>query len=141
MDIEIGDLARFPGTLLTDFLPDEERATVKNGKWTFAKAASVKWAKPKKGAEVSEYYDAAAGKDLVIDTTKGKTNLSGLKLTYTPKTGIFKGSFKVYALEGSGKKTKLKTYTVNVNGFVLDGVGYGTATCKKPAVSWTVTVE
>ena len=55
--------------------------------------------------------------------------------------GIFKGSFKVYALEGSGKKTKLKTYTVNVNGFVLDGVGYGTATCKKPAVSWTVTVE
>ena len=141
VDIEIGDLARFPGTLLTDFLPDEEMATVKNGKWTFAKAASVKWAKPKKGAEVSEYYDAAAGKDLVIDTTKGKTNLSGLKLTYTPKTGIFKGSFKVYALEGSGKKTKLKTYTVNVNGFVLDGVGYGTATCKKPAVSWTVTVE
>ena len=141
VDIEIGDLARFPGTLLTDFLPDEERATVKNGKWTFAKAASVKWAKPKKGAEVSEYYDAAAGKDLVIDTSKGKTNLSGLKLTYTPKKGTFKGSFKVYALEGSGKKAKLKKYTVNVNGFVIDGVGYGKATLNKPAASWTVMVE
>ena len=141
VDSEIGDLARFPGTLLTDFLPDEETATVKNGKWTFAKAASVKWAKPKKGAALPELYDEASGKGLIIDTSKGKTNLSGLKLTYTPKTGIFKGSFKVYALEGSGKKTKLKTYTVNVNGFALDGVGYGTATCKKPSVSWTVTVE
>ena len=141
VDIEIGDLARFPGTLLTDFLPDEETATVKNSKWSFAKAASVKWAKPKKGAALPELYDEASGKGLIIDTSKGKTNLSGLKLTYTPKTGIFKGSFKVYALEGSGKKTKLKTYTVNVNGFVLDGVGYGTATCKKPAVSWTVTVR
>ena len=141
VDSEIGDLARFPGTLLTDFLPDEETATVKNGKWTFAKAASVKWAKPKKGAALPELYDEASGKGLIIDTSKGKTNLSGLKLTYTPKKGTFKGSFKVYALEGSGKKTKLKTYTVNVSGVVVDGVGYGTATCKKPAVSWTVTVE
>jgi len=47
----------------------------------------------------------------------------------------------VYALEGSGKAIKLKKYTVNVSGFVLDGVGYGKATCKKPSVSWSVTVE
>ena len=43
----------------------------------------------------------------------------------------------MYALEG----TKLKKYTVNVNGIVVDGVGYGAATCKKPAVSWPVTVK
>ena len=141
MEIEIGDLNQFPGTLLTDFLPDEETATVKNSKWSFAKAASVKWAKPKKGAAQPEIYDEASGKGLIIDDAKGKTNLSGLKLTYTPKNGTFKGSFKVYALEGSGKSTKLKTYTVNVNGFVVGGVGYGTATCKKPAVNWPVMVK
>ena len=102
----------------------------------------MKWAKPKKGAALPDiYYDETSGKGLIIDTSKGKTNLSGLKLTYTPKKGTFKGSFKVYALEGTGKKTKLKKYTVNVNGFVLDNIGYGKATCKKPAVSWSVTVK
>jgi hypothetical protein len=48
----------------------------------------------------------------------------------------------VYALEGAGKARKLKKYTVKVNGVVVHGVGYGTATCKKPAVGpWSVTVE
>ena len=54
---------------------------------------------------------------------------------------MFKVSFKVYALEGEGAKTKLKSYTVNVNGAVVGGVGYGMATCKKPALSWSVTVK
>lgn len=107
------------------------------GNW--AKAASVKWAKPKKGAATPEIYDASSGKGLIVDTSKGG-NLSGLKLTYTPKKGAFKGSFKVYALEGSGKAMKLKKHTVKVSGIVVDGVGYGIATCKKPAVSWAVTV-
>ena len=74
---------------------------------------------------------------LVVDTSKGKTNRSGLKLSYTPKTGLFKGSFKVYALESS----KLKKYTVNVTGVVVNGAGYGQATMKKPAASWAVTVK
>ena len=64
-----------------------------------------------------------------------------MKLTYTAKTGQFKGSFKVYALQGTGKKRKLAKYTVNVIGFVVDGVGYGRATLKKPAASWSVRVE
>jgi len=139
--VDADNVSMFAGTVLTALLPSNEQAEVSGGKWSFAKAASVKWAQPKKDAEVSEYYSEAAGKDLVVDTSKGKTNLSGLKLTYTPKKGTFKGSFKVYALEGSGKKTKLKKYTVNVIGFVVDGVGYGEATLKKPAASWTVTVE
>ena len=51
----------------------------------------VKWAKPKKGVSQSDCYDEASDKDLVVDTSKGKTNLSGLKLTYTPKTWILWG--------------------------------------------------
>lgn len=141
VEIEEKDLDLFSGTLLTSLLPDEETATVKNSKWTFNKAASVKWAKPKNGAPLPDIYDEPSGKGLVIDDTKGKTNLSGLKLTYTSTKGTFKGSFKVYALEGASPKQKLKKYTINVSGFVLDGIGYGKATCKKPAISWSVTVR
>ena len=143
VEIDDGDLNLFPGVLLTSLLPDEETATVKKGKWTFAKAAGVKWAKPPKGTALTDMpiYDADTGKGLVVDISKGKTNRSGVKLTYTPKKGTFKGSFKVYALEGTGKKTKLKKYTVNVTGVVIDGVGYGNAICKKPAVSWPVIVN
>ena len=38
----------------------------------------------------------------------------------------------------SGKAPKLKKHTVNVIGFVVDGVGYGGATLKKPAGTWAV---
>ena len=79
----------------------------------------------------------ATEKTLIVDTSKDKTNLSGLKLTYTPKNGTFKGSFKVFTLQSG----KLKKYTVNVNGVVIDGMGYGAATCKKPAVTWQMSVQ
>ena len=65
-----------PGILLDELLPDGEPFEVSRGKWKFAKAATVKLAKPKKGAEHSEFYDATSGKDLIVDDTKGKTNLS-----------------------------------------------------------------
>ena len=139
--VDADDLSMFPGMVLSDLLPKDEQVAVNNGKWMFAKAAGVKWTKPKKGVEPPEIYDEQSGKGLVIDDTKGKTNFSSLKLTYTPKKGIFKGSFKVYALEGEGRSTRLKKYTVNVSGVVADGVGYGTATCKQPAASWLVTVR
>ena len=65
-----------------------------------------------------------------------------MKLTYTPKTGLFKGSFKVYALEGFAGKKKLKKYSANVTGVVVGGKGYGQATIKKSsAVPWPVVVE
>ena len=124
------DLA-IPGELQRDLLPNEESFSVSSGKWAFAKAATVKWAKDR----VTKEYG------LVVDDSKGKTNLSGLKLTYATKTGQFKGSFKVYALEEKNGKTKLAKYTVNVIGFVVDGVGYGEASCKKPAATWSVTVK
>jgi hypothetical protein len=133
--------ASLPAGALEELLPDGEPVVASGGKWKFAKAASVKWAKPKQGAALPERYDAESGKGLVVDTSGDKTNLSAMKLTYTPKKGTFKGSFKVYALEGSGKATKLKKYTVSVTGVVVGGVGYGTATCRNPAVSWPVTVR
>ena len=139
--VDADDLSMFAGTVLEKLLPNGEQATVNGGKWSFAKAASVKWGKPKNGSEPPEFYDGESGKGLFVDTSKGKTNLSGIKLTYTPKKGTFKGPFKVYALEGAGKSTKLKKYTVKVNGVVVGGVGYGVAICKKPALRWSVSVR
>ena len=97
----------------------------KAGKWSFAKATGVKYAKDKKTKEFG----------LVIDIKKG-TNRSAMKLTYTPKTGIFKGSFKIYAIQGG----KLKKFTVKVIGVVVDGKGQGCATGPNGA-SFAVTVE
>ena len=108
-------------------LPNGEPVLAVGGRWAFNRAASVKLSKDKSRVE--------------WDTSRGRTNLSGMKLTYTPKTGLFKGSFKVYVLEGVTVRKRLKKYTFNVTGVVVGGVGYGVATCKRPAVIWTVTVE
>ena len=124
-----GDL---PEGTIEELLPDGEPVIPKGGKWSFCKNATVKWARDR---ETKEY-------GLVVDDKNGKTNRSSMKLTYTPKTGIFKGTFKVYALEGPDGKKKLKKYSVNVIGFVVDGRGTGEATCKRPKLGpWTVTVE
>ena len=141
VSVEISDTSMFAGKVLAGLLPQDVQAAAGGGKWKFAKAASVRWTKPKNGAVLPEIYDEVSGKGLVVDTSKGKECLSALKLNYTPKKGSFKGSFKVYALEGEGAATKLKKYTVKVNGIVVDGVGYGMATCNKPAASWPVTVR
>ena len=77
----------------------------------------------------------------VVDTLKDKTNLSAMKLTYAAKKGTFNGSFKVCELQGLGKGTKLKKCVVKVTGVVVNGVGYGSATCTKPAFTWSVTVK
>ena len=105
--------AALPEGTIAELLPDGETVIPKGGKWSFDKAASVKYAKDK----------ATGTFNLVIDDTKG-TNRSAMKLTYAPKTGIFKGSFKVYAIQGG----KLKKFSVKVIGVVVDGKGTGSAT-------------
>jgi hypothetical protein len=65
---------------------------------------------------------------------------SKLKLNYSPKTGIFMGSFTLCATK-EGVRPKTRKYTVQVVGFVVDGEGVGFATLKKPATSWPVTLE
>ena len=128
--VDIADLSMFSGEVQEDLLPYEVSASVSRGKWSFPKAASVKLAKPKGGTE----------KQLVVNTKSG-SNLSGLKLTYTPSKGTFKGTFKVYEIQTVGGRKTLKKHSVKVTGLVVDGVGYGIATLKTPAVSWAVWVE
>ena len=130
--LEEFDLA-VPGKLQDDLLPYEVPFDVVGSRWKFAKATAVKWAKDRKTKVFSR----------VVDESKGKTNRSGLKLAYAAKKGIFKGSFKAYSLQDAfGGKKKLKKYKVDVIGFVVDGVGTGEASCKRPAGGpWAVTIE
>ena len=115
------DTSAFPGEVFEQLLPASETAKTVRGKWVFGKAATIRY----KDGVLTGANDPA------------KPNLSGLKLTYTPKKGTFKGSFKVHAVLGG----KLKKYTLNVNGVVVDGTGSGQATCRKPSVAWPVTVR
>ena len=140
VSVDANDCSAIPGTVLDSLLPKGEKGTSSSSGWTFAKAASVRWAKPKAGV-TPVVLDAESGKGLIVETSRGRTNLSGIKLTYTDRTGTFKGSFKVYALEGSGMSKKLKKYTVKVSGVVVNGVGYGSATCRRPEINWPITVR
>ncbi|MBP5511280.1 MAG: InlB B-repeat-containing protein [Kiritimatiellae bacterium] len=58
-------------------------------------------------------------------------NVSGLKLSFLPKTGLFKGTFTVYSVS-KGKLTRNK---FSANGIVIDGVGYGNAVLKNKGSS------
>lgn len=112
------------GTLYGEYLPDGLSVAQSGKKWIVADGAK-------------------AGKVMVnrktgeIDEAKHGVNPSGLKLTYTEKSGSFKGSFKVYNLENG----KVKSYTVNVTGVMIGDVGYGTATLKKPACSFPISIK
>ena len=137
--VDIGDLSVFSGKVVADLLPYDETLPGLGAKWGSVKAASVKWAKVKEGFEPL-VFDEASGKGLVVDTSRG-TNLSALKLVYTPKKGTFKGSFKIYELQGESPSIKLKKYTIKVYGVVVGGVGHGLAVCKKPMVSYSVSIK
>ena len=123
------------GALLDEALPVNEPVHVAGGRWSFDKVPSPKY---KKNRETGAY-------ELLGLDDPSKPNVSGLKLSYTAKTGVFKGSFKLYATNEAttpeGKSPKLKKFTVNVIGFVVDGEGVGQASLKKPAASWVVTVK
>ena len=119
--VTVATSATLPEGTVKSLLPDGVPVRVKGGKWAFDKAASITY---KKGV-------------LGGDSDPKKPNRSAMKLTYTPKTGLFKGSFKVYAVQGG----KLKKYTVKVTGVVVDGEGTGVGKLAKPAVTWSVRVS
>ena len=116
--VDAGEFASVFGQAMLPYLPDGVPVAQKGTKWTLPKAGKITM---RKG---------------VIDDSKAGDNQCGLKLTYKAKEGTFKGTFKVYS-ESNGK---LKTTTVNVTGFMLNGVGYGTATIKGKG-SVAVTIE
>ena len=105
---------------LYDFVPWEVSIST-GAKWTLPAAGSVKYDR-----ESEEYVDA-----------KDSANPAGLKLTYVSKTGAFKGSFKLYAVDGAGR---LKKLTANVSGVMAGRQGYGTATVKGVG-SWPVSIQ
>ena len=117
--LDAAEFAAVFGQAVLPYLPDGVPVTQKGTKWTLPKAGKVAY---KNGA---------------VDESKLGENPCGLKLTYKAKDGTFKGSFKVYA-EVKGKP---KATTVNVTGFMLNGVGYGTATIKGKNGSVAVTIE
>ena len=118
--------------VVSEMLPDGQEVPVDaKGKIALAKAATLKYAKIK-GTKPTEY-------ELVCDTSKGKTNLSGLKLTYTAKTSTIKGSFNVYTVNEAKHKVNKVSFTVN--GMVIGGKAVGVATCKKPVISCPVVLE
>ena len=139
VSVAIADLSAFSGMVVTNLLPYGETFPASGAKWGSVKAAAVKWTNVK-GDAVPLVFDEATGKGLVVDTASG-LSLSAMKLAYTAKKGTFKGSFKVYELQGKSPKIKLKKYTIKVTGVVVDGVGYGLAVCKKPMASWTVSIK
>lgn len=95
---------------LVDFLPKAVKAAFSGTKITVAKANKITLGRKTGGA-----------------TRTGETdNDSGLKLTYTAKTGSFKGSFTVYTLANG----RLKKVKANVNGTFVGGEGYGAAVIK-----------
>ena len=121
-----GGMDLLPTGTLADLLPTGDGAVPvlsEGGKWRTAKAATVKWAAPK--GEADKRLIVVGGED---------GNLSALRIAYSPKAGTFSGSFKVYALEATGEKTKLRKHSAKVNGFVTSGIGYGTADVKKLGV-------
>ena len=95
------------------FTPDGTEIDASTSRWKLPKADSVRFVK-------DEGWTTVEGKDY--------GNPAWLKLTYSEKTGLFKGSFKVF---GETEEGRSKKYTATVTGAVVDGVGYGTATIKK----------
>ncbi len=62
-----------------------------------------------------------------VTGTATPLNLGALKLSYTAKSGLVKGSFKLYYMDGR----RLKYDTVTVTGVVVDGRLFGSGTIKK----------
>ena len=112
--------AAVPG-LLAELLPNGQAVRMKGAGFDVDKPGKVALLKDKSG----------------VDLSKAGTNPSGLKLKYAARNGTFTGSFGAYAISGG----KLKKVQVSVSGVVLGGKGYGTASVKRPAVSWPVTIE
>ena len=94
----------------TEYLPRGLSFTSMGTKFILPKAGSVKY---KKGA--------------LTVSSGGEANPSGLKLSYNAKSGTFKGSFNIYALD-RGKLTK---FAAKLTGVTVEGYGFGDVTFKK----------
>lgn len=121
-EVELDD---FEAELFWGFLPEGTRVSRTEKKWKVSeKPGKIKLQKVED--EFGGWYD--------LQTTG--ENISGLKLTYSPKTNTFKGSFKVWTKfwRGYGKRPKLKSFQAKITGIVINGVGYGQIVVKKNVI-------
>lgn len=122
---------------MLDIFPEDEPIHVKRHRtWTFDRSPTIKYRKRK--SDGSTWYELVGLDD------ERKSNLSALKLTYSFKTGMFKGSFYVYAsnADHTEKAPKIKKYRANVKGVLVDEEGFGEATLKigHDTYHWPVTI-
>lgn len=96
--------------------PAGETVTVAGKKWTVAKTVG--------GVALDKATQAVYVK---VAEGKAAANLSKLKLAYTQKNGLVKGSCKLYRLDGG----KLKADTAKISGVVVGGRLYGSVAVKK----------
>ena len=120
-DVESGGLAYH-------LVPDGDGVEFSSSgrKWSVAKAAVVKYAKMR---------DDPKRMEIVVDVGKKgeKSNLCGLALSVTPKTGVFRGGFTVYVASGTPERPVAKKMKFKVTGIFVDGAGAGQAVCRKYA--------
>ena len=83
--------------------------------------AGSKWDAGKSSGRIKIVYG-----ELVV-TGSSPSNLAALKFKYTAKTGLVKGSFKLYYMAGG----KIKYDKVTITGVVVDGRLVGSGTVKK----------
>ena len=113
--------------VLKKALPTNVLFKVTGGKKLDAgKAASLKYQKVKLNG--TERYVLVGLDDA------SRPNASGIKLMYTPNTGVLKGFFNVYASDAASAvgKPKLVKYKAVITGTVVNGVGIGQVTMTKP---------
>ena len=136
VDVDFGSgTGALPSGTLVDLLPTgngAEPVLNANGKWKFAPAAMVKYAAVRNGSNETTY-------ELQGTSDPQKTNRSAMRLMYNAKKGTFSGSFKVYALDTSGTKPRIRRHSAKVTGIVVDSLGYGKAEIKNVG-SFPVTV-
>jgi len=115
-------VANLPGAWVGEAFPRELAVTVSGAKWSLPKATP-----PKKAGTEYDYSGA---------------NPSAATLAYTAKTGLFKGTFKLY-WDGADAKGKAqhKTASVSYTGVLVPteeggfaGLGAGTATVNRQKV-------
>ena len=108
-------------------VPSDVGATVRNGATlNFGAAPKLKYNKYREDGET--WYELAE-----VDEDR-YPNINAVKISYKPATGVFSGSFNLYASNelsiDDGKKPTLKTYKAKVSGYVVNGVGVGTVSVK-----------
>lgn len=100
----------------SDYLPSEEPVMMDGRRWKVARPATVRYARNRVTGEYGWIVNNG-------QNNPNRTNLSALKLSYTSKTGVFRGAFTIYLRHG----TRMRKVPVRVDGLLVDGVGYGMA--------------